>query len=156
MDQGHGLVDRLLISTPMAMRPTLTEMEEAKAYISNEVVQDYDEYFTRVSDVDKDTKFSFDANGKTLLRDTMTDFINSYNQDIKEGYAPPKSKSPEIIPRIAVTLHVLNHIMEEVLLGQTPTDPPTTIPHTILEKAIKYVRHLEAQKEIMCQVKQII
>ena len=29
MDQGHGLVDRILLATPIAFRPTLTEMEAA-------------------------------------------------------------------------------------------------------------------------------
>lgn len=152
MDQGHGLIDRFLIATPMAMRPTLTEMENAKEQISTEVVQDFNEYFLRVSSIDDQTKYSFDANGKALLRETLTDFINNYNQDIKDGYMPPKSKAPEIIPRIATALHVLNHVMEEVLFAQTPTDPPTTIPHTTLESAINYVQHLEAQKDILCQV----
>ena len=29
MDQGHGLVDRILLATPIAFRPSLTEMDAA-------------------------------------------------------------------------------------------------------------------------------
>lgn len=151
MDQGHGLVDRLLIATPLALRPTLSEMEAAKLQLT-EPITDFTEYFLRVSSLDDNTVYSFDANGKRLLRDTLTAFIQTYNQDIKDGYMPPKSKAPELIPRIATSLHVLNHIMEEVLLGQSSSEPPTTISHSTLQTAIDYVQHLESQKDIMCQV----
>ena len=38
MDQGHGLIHQILIATPLAYRPTLTEMETAKDFPSIEVV----------------------------------------------------------------------------------------------------------------------
>ena len=38
MDHGHGLVDRMLIATPLAYRPTLSEMETAGDQLSTEVV----------------------------------------------------------------------------------------------------------------------
>lgn len=45
MDQGHGLVDRILLATPLAFRPTLTEMEAAADQLSTEVVSDFSELF---------------------------------------------------------------------------------------------------------------
>ena len=41
MDQGHGLVDRLLIATPLALHPTMTEMDAAREQLSTEVVDDF-------------------------------------------------------------------------------------------------------------------
>ena len=41
MDQGHGLVDRVLFSTPLAYWPTLPEMEAAKQQLSTELVSDF-------------------------------------------------------------------------------------------------------------------
>lgn len=45
MDQGHGLVDRLLIATPLAFRPTLTEVDAARKQLSTEVIDDFLELF---------------------------------------------------------------------------------------------------------------
>ena len=42
--------------------------------------------------------------------------------------------------------------MEDLLNGETATDPPTTISHTTLESATALVNHLESQKDILCQV----
>ena len=38
MDHGHGLVDRMLIATPLAYRPTLSEMETAADQLSTELL----------------------------------------------------------------------------------------------------------------------
>ena len=65
---------------------------------------------------------------------------------------PPKSKKPELIPRIACALHVFNHLMVEILSGVTTTQPDTTISRETLEKAASFVAHLESQKDILCQV----
>lgn len=90
MDQGHGLVDRLLIASPMALRPTLTQIEEAKACLETEIVQDFDTVFARMDDIDESTKFTFDANGKVLMRETMDTFVTEVNEAIQEGRVPPK------------------------------------------------------------------
>lgn len=152
MDQGHGLVDRLLIASPMALRPTLTQIEEAKACLETEIVQDFDTVFARMDDIDESTKFTFDANGKVLMRETMDTFVTEVNEAIQEGRVPPKSKKTELIPKVAAALHVFNHFMEDLLNGKTATDPPTTIAHTTLESATALVNHLESQKDILCQV----
>lgn len=148
MDQGHGLVDRILISSPMALRPTMTQIEQAQECLTREVVQDFNTLFARIDDIDENTKFTFDANGKTSMRETMDTFVSDVNDAIREGIVPPKSKKPELIPRVASALHVFNHFMEDLLEGETSTDPPTTITHTTLESA----NHLESQKDILCQV----
>jgi hypothetical protein len=152
MDQGHGLVDRFLIATPLAFRPTLSQMESAKDGLNTEVVSDFNEYYQRVSSQDESTVYSFDANGKRLLRDTIDLFVAEINDAIVEGHVPPKSKSPELIPRLATSLHVLNHTLEELLAGHPASQPPTTIAHTTLQRAIDFVKHLESQKDILCQV----
>lgn len=152
MDQGHRLVDRLLIASPMALRPTLTQIEEAKAWLETEIVQDFDTVCARMDDIDKSTKFTFDAIGKVLMQEMMDTFVTEVNEAIQEGRVSPKSKKTELIPRVAAPLHVFNHFMEDLLNGATATDPPTTISHTTLESATALVNHLESQKDILCQV----
>ena len=48
MDQGHGLVDRMLFAIPLAFRPTLMEMETAKDHLSTEVVEDFQQLFQNI------------------------------------------------------------------------------------------------------------
>ena len=152
MDQGHGLVDRILLATPLAFRPTLTEMEAAKDQLTTEVVSDFLELFQNINEIDENTKFTFDDEGKELLRETMDQFVSEVNEAIKEGKVPPKSKMPELIPRIACALHVFNHAMEELLAGVPSTQPPATISRATLENASSLVTHLETQKDILVQV----
>ena len=52
-----------------------------------------------------------------LLRETIDEFVGEVNTAIKQGQIPPKSKMPELIPRVATALHVFNHTMEALLAG---------------------------------------
>ena len=91
MDHGHGLVDRILLATPLAFRPTLTEMEAASEQITTEVVNDFRELFLNISEIEDNVEFTFDDQGKEFLRDTMDQFVE-VNAAIREGKVPPKSK----------------------------------------------------------------
>ena len=146
MNQGHGLVDRILLATPLALCPTLTQMENATDQLSTEVVSNYTELFKNINGVDENVEFIFDDEGKELLREKMDQFV-------AEGKVPPKLKTPELIPRVACALQVFNHAMTELLTGVPATQPDPTITKATLENAASYVTHLETQKEILCQVR---
>ena len=143
MDHGHGLVDIILLATPLAFRPTLTEMEAATDQITTEVVSDFRELFLNISEIEENVEFTFEDEGKEFLRETMDQFVEEVNEAIREGMVPPKSKTPELIPRLACALHVFNHVMGELLAGVTATQPPTAISKATLESAASFVNHLE-------------
>lgn len=143
MDHGHGLVDIILLATPLAFRPTLTEMEAATDQITTEVVSDFRELFLNISEIEENVEFTFEDEGKEFLRETMDKFVEEVNEAIREGMVPPKSKTPELIPRLACALHVFNHVMGELLAGVTATQPPTAISKATLESAASFVNHLE-------------
>ena len=153
MNQGHGLVDRILLATPLALRPTLTQMENATDQLSTEVVSNYTELFKNINGVDENVEFIFDDEGKELLREKMDQFVAEVNEAIREGKVPPKLKTPELIPRVACALQAFNHAMTELLTGVPATQPDLTITKVTLENAASYVTHLEMQKEILCQVR---
>ena len=68
MDQGHGLVDRILFATPVAFRPSLTKLETAKHALSTEIITDFKALFQATNDcIDNNTTFMFHDNTKTLL-----------------------------------------------------------------------------------------
>ena len=151
MDHGHGLVDRLLFAIPLAFRPTLTEMETAANHLSTEVIEDFRETFKNIHD-NGQLQFTFEPNAQQLLRDDIDHFVAEVNEAIRDGKVPPKSKIPELVPRVAAAMHVFNHTMTELLARVPASSPPTEISKSTLEKATEFVRHLESQKDILCQV----
>ena len=153
MDQGHGLVDRILLATPLAFRPTLTEMEAATDQLSTEVVSDFSELFENINGIDESVEFVFDDEGKELLREKMDEFVAEVDEAIRDRKVPPTSKTPELIQTIACALHVFNDTMEELLPGVPSSQPDTTISKTTLENAAPFLTHLETQKEILCHVR---
>ena len=87
-----------------------------------------------------------------LLRDNIDQFVAEVNEAIRDGKVPPKSKMPELVPRVAAALHVFHHTMSELLAGVPASAPPTEISKSTLETATEFVQHLESQKELLCQV----
>ena len=152
MDHGHGLVDRMLFATPLAFRPTLTEMESATRQLSTEVVDNFNECFDNINETTQQQRFYFSQHAQQLLRETTDQFVADVNDAIREGKVPPKSKLPELVPRISTALHVFNHAMAELLAGVPATPPPQQIEKSTLEKAMDFVNHLESQKSILCHV----
>ena len=152
MDQGHGLIDRMLIATPLALRPTLTEMESAKQQLETEVVEDFAEYFKNITETSLQQRFHFSDEAQQHLRDNTDQFVTEVNDAIREGKVPPKSKLPELVPRVATALHVFNHAMNELLAGVPATSPSAEIQKSTLERATDFVNHLESQKSILCHV----
>ena len=127
-------------------------MEAATDQLSTEVVSDFSELFENINGIDESVEFVFDDEGKELFREKMDEFVAEVNEAIRDGKVPPKSKTPELIPRIACALHVFNHAMEELLAGVPSSQPDTMISKTTLENAASFVNQLETQKEMLCQV----
>ena len=71
MDQGHGLVDRILLATPLAFRPTLTEMEAATDQLYTKVVSDFCELFENINGIDENVEQLL-AGVPSSQPDTMT------------------------------------------------------------------------------------
>lgn len=110
MDHGHGLIDRILFATPLAFRLTLSEVEAAKTDLSTKVISDFNELFQAINNIDHNTEYTFEDDAIALLRETIDQFVAEVNEAIQEGRVPPKSKTPELIPRLATALHVFNHV----------------------------------------------
>jgi len=79
--------------------------------------------------------FGFDEKGRLFLREKKDQFVAEVNEAIRKGEMPPKSKIPKLVQRIACTLHVFNHTMEELLASVPSTQTLTAIASSTLEKA---------------------
>ena len=155
MDQGHGLIDRFLISVPMVLRPTTQQQLDANAYIATQPIETIDEIFQSIQEhheLHQNTTYTFDNDAEQLLQQMHTEFIEEVNTAILDGNMPPKSEKSDNLPHIAVALHVLNYATEMLLLGQAIDDCPTVITSETISKANTFVTHIEQQKDAVCQV----
>ena len=109
MDHGHGLVDRMLFTIPLALGPTLTQMESATQQLSTEVVEDFNKCFENITKTSLQLRFYFSEGAQAILRENTDQFVSDVNDAIREGKVPTKSKLPELLPRMATALHVFEH-----------------------------------------------
>ena len=71
---------------------------------------------------------------------------------MREGTAPPKTKKGELVLRLVVSIHVIEHIILSKLNGVQETNPPTEIKKETLVKAMYFLELMESQKELFVSV----
>ena len=112
-------------------------------------MDDFQELFRNIHAAERNTEFYFAHDAKEFYREKMDQFVEDVSEAIREGKLPPKTKMPELMPRLAVALHVFNHAMTNLLSG-LPSTP--SISRQTLQDASAFVAYLESQKDILCQV----
>jgi hypothetical protein len=155
MDHGQGLIDRFLITVPLALCPTSAEVETAREYLSTEPEDTIKQVFQYINDCQQlqTLPYTFDEDAKQLLKSRKDHFIAEVNDAIKDGSVlPPKSKQLDLIPRLATALHVFTVALNNLLAGHAEIDISTTIPLNTLQCAVRYVDYVELQKHMLCQV----
>lgn len=155
MDKGQGLIDRFLISVPLALCPHSTDIKQSISYLETEAIDSFDELYCAILHFHKfnQVQYTLHEQAECLLnkeRDTLTAEINE--AIIAGEFSPPKSKKLDLLPRIATALHVLEKSLECVLAGHDIIIP-SVISKETLEKAKLFVEHLESQKFVLCEVK---
>lgn len=155
MDHGQGLVNRFLVTAPLALCPTSVQMEKAINFLSTEPIENMEEIFTKVHEIhqSQDIKYTFDYEANELLRVMKDQFALEVNQCISDGLSvPPKSNKLDFIPRLAVSLHVFTNVLSNCLNGHDDLPITSVTSKETLKQAITYVEHLETHKHMLCQV----
>ena len=155
MDKGHGLIDRFLISVPLALRPTPDQQTQATTYIDTEPIENFEEVFALIQDIHQGDPqhYTFHHDAMQLLQQMNTSFTAEVNAAILDGIMPPKSKKSDFAPHIAIALHVFTNATRSLLNGQALQQCPLVISKETFQRAVTFVGHLELQKDALCQVK---
>ena len=154
LDQGHGLLDRFLITFPKCLRPTPTQTDQAMEYLSNLPLSSCDDIFIEIARLhSKRTTYSLSDDARHLVNLINEEFIAEVNAAISEGRSPPKTKKVDIVLRVAVSLHIFNAVANKLIKGEEPTIPEQQIDKSTVVKAISYVSWAESQKEIFVEVR---
>ena len=156
MDQGHGLLDRFLFLFPNCLCPTTEQTEVAQAWLQsdNVLVKDSSDICIEIHDLHREKlSFKFKEDALQLLTKVNDDFIQEVNPLIEQGNVPPKSRRIDVIQRLAVSLHVFNHVASALFQGQKPAPPDREVDKQTLEASISLVGYMESQKQIVAEVK---
>ena len=156
MDQGHGLIDRFLISFPKCLRPSPQETNHAVETLKEGALSSCEDIFIEIARLHTSrTSYTLtqEANDNRLNDNRLNEeFIAEVNKSITEGRTPPKTKKIDIILRVAASLHIFNHVASQLLDQTQPTPPTEEIERTTLLSAIDYVTWAESQKEIFVEI----
>jgi len=153
LDQGHGLLDRFLITFPKCLRPTPQQTIDALEILKTCPIASCDDIFIEIARLhSRRSTYTLTDNALELLNLINEEFISEVNTAITEGLPPPKTKKVEIILRVAVAIHILDSVTQDLLSSNEPNPPANNIEKTTVEKAQKYVTWAESQKEIFVEV----
>ena len=155
LDQGHGLLDRFLITFPKCLRPTPTQTSQALEALKENGLTNCDDIFIEIARLHTSrSTYTLTQEAADTLNGLNEEFITEVNEAIMdpEGRTPPKTKKMDVILRVAAALHIFNHVTSDLLAHREPTPPADAIEKSTLLKAIDYVTWAESQKEIFVEV----
>ena len=153
LDQGHGLLDRFLITFPKCLRPTPTQTSQALEALKENGLTNCDDIFIEIARLHTShSTYTLTQEAAVTLNGLNEEFITKVNEAIMEGRTPPKTKKMDVILHVAAALHIFNHVTSHLLAHREPTLPPEAIEKSTLLTAIDYVTWAESQKEIFVEV----
>lgn len=79
--------------------------------------------------------------------------MQTLNDAIRTGTVTPKSKKIDIVQRMALAIHVTDHLLSQLLSGENSSPPPEEITKATLENAFRLTNYDEMQKNILLEVR---
>lgn len=153
MDQGHGLLDRFLITFPKCLRPTPQQTEQEIEALKQSPLSSWEDIFIEMARLHTSrSTYTLTEQAQNTVNALNEEFIGEVNEAITDGRTPPKTKKVDIILRVAAALHVFNHIASQLINQTQPTTPETEIENSTVQRAIDYVGWAGSQKEIFVEV----
>ena len=92
IDHGHALMDRFLLSVPLALRPTPQQQNDAYQYLQTQAIETYDDIFQLVNDLHQNSpcQYTFVAEATQRMNQMNESFTAEVNSAILDGITPPK------------------------------------------------------------------
>ena len=129
MDKGHGLLERFLISVPLApLKPTPKQEEEASEYLASLACNDFATIIRAIEKAHKDIirTYALDSGAFQIQRRLKTDSVHEVNcAPLK--MVKCKSKGTDLVARVAVSLSTVVYCISTLLEGEPCNDPPENI-----------------------------
>ena len=158
MDKGHGLLDRFLLTVPLALKPTPEQEEQSLAYLNDQTFKDFDRLFLNIEQKHDNITRTYTLNDAALQihKSLKTQHVNEVNEAIRNGEVPPKSKSYDLVARLSVPIQVIASSITSLLRDNDEINWPEEISEDTYRKSMEYVEYLHAQKEMFTTFLQLI
>ena len=82
-----------------------------------------------------------------MLKDMTHEHIVEINQALTDGEVTPHTKKCDIIPRIAVAMHILESVTKALLQDREIESVQQCITSNTLQKAIEYVNIWKSRRK---------
>lgn len=153
LDQGHGLLDRFLFYFPYCLRPSPKEADEARVKVQQAPLKSFTDVFLEIFELHLAKRvYSFTEAATGYLNSIQEDFITELNECLLKGEITPKCKRFDLIQRVAVSLHVFNHVTGSLLKGRKPRESSQNVGVEMVKKAQLLVSFSESQKQVVLDV----
>ena len=87
-----------------------------------------------------------------MIQSIETEFITELNEAITQGVPSPKSKRIDLVKRLVVSLHVLTHVVSDLIEGRKPQSPSKEVTLDTVKKSLLLLEYCESQKQIVIEV----
>ncbi|XP_031574350.1 uncharacterized protein LOC116308118 [Actinia tenebrosa] len=153
MDKGHGLIDRFLFTVPFALKPTPQEEEQSIEYLNNQTFKDFDRLFTEIEQMHHNITRTYTLSNAAMdiYKALKTQHVHEVNEAIKNGDIPPKSKSYDLVARLAIPIHVITACVTSLLQQNDQMTCSEEINEDIYRKSMAYVDYLHSQKAMFTE-----
>ena len=122
LDQGHGLLDRFLITFLKCLRPIPTQTSQAIEALKEKALSSVEDVFVDIARLHLSrSTYTLDQEATETVNTINEQFVAEVNEAIFEGTSLPKTKKIDIILRVAAALHIFKHVTAELLQGRQPT-----------------------------------
>jgi len=98
LDQGHGLIDRIIFTFPKCLRPSPEKTQQATALLNSSPIKSMIVIFIEIARLHcRATTYTFDEDAKELLSLLHHSFITEIKLAIEEGWTPSNSKKVDLV-----------------------------------------------------------
>ena len=153
LDTGNGFMERLILHVPDCLRPTPTATRDARRRLQESDMPSVTHVLQVVENLhERGVTYTFTHECEEELDRINENYIDSINQAIVEGLAPPQSKKIDLVIRLAAPIHVLTSVLSNLLRRSQPVPPAREIKKESLDAALAFVEYVESQKETFLTV----
>lgn len=146
LDTGNGFIERLLLNFPDCIRPTPKATKSAREALAN--LPTLSQVLDTVAQLHSNGhEYVFDERAEEEVDSINEAYIDQINAAVRDGVTPPQTKKLDLVVRVAPVIHVLSHVIGNMLNNVDATLPSRAIKKESLDAAIKFVEFCESQKE---------
>ena len=109
-----------MFNVPLCLRSTEEEKETAIRELQQYNEVDITELFNIMYNINNTNIYSFSEEANQTIKEINDDFIAQMNDAILNGEVSPKSKKPDLVMKVTLSIHIFDHVVKCLINGKAP------------------------------------